>query len=82
MRAPIVNKLFFYGYIYGKLRNEIRNRLSNLPQGAIDEITSNALDGIRALANVSNSGSLYLIPIKANCTLTIEKEAQTMKNCD
>ncbi len=82
MRVPIVNKLFFYGYIYGKLRNEIRSRLSYLPQGAIDEITSNALDGIRALANASNRNSLYLIPIKANCTLTIEKEAQIMKNCD
>lgn len=82
MRVPIVNKLFFYGYIYGKLRNEIRNRLSSLPQGVIDEITSNALDGIRALASASRSGSLYLIPIKANCTLTIENEAKTMKNCD
>lgn len=82
MRVPIVNKLFFYGYIYGKLRNEIRNRLSDLPQGAIDQITSNALSGIRALANASNSGSLYLLPIKANCTLTIERFAQTYQNCD
>jgi hypothetical protein len=82
MRVPIVNKLFFYGYIYGKLRNEIRNRLSHLPQGAIDTITSHALEGIRELADASRSNSLYLIPIKANCTLTIEKEAQTMKNCD
>ncbi|MGD8835714.1 MAG: pilus assembly protein [Desulfobacteraceae bacterium] len=82
MRVPIVNKLFFYGYIYGNLRNEIQDRLSNLPQGAVDAITSNALGGISSLADASSSGSLYLIPIKANCTLTIENEARTMENCD
>lgn len=84
MRVPIVNKLFFYGYIYGKLRNEIRSRLSNynLPAGAIDEITSNALRGLRTLADASNGGSLYLLPIIANCTLTVENDADTMKNCD
>jgi hypothetical protein len=82
MRVPIVNRLFFFGYIYGKLRDEIRNRLSNLPQGAVDEITDNALDGIWNLASASASGNLYLIPIKADCTLTVEKNAPTMENCD
>lgn len=83
MRVPLVNKLFFYMYIYGKLRNEIRARLSRykLSRDAINDITSAALNGIIALTKTSPSGALYFLPIKADSTLTIENDAVTTKTC-
>lgn len=83
MGVPLVNKLFFYMYVYGKLRGKIRTRLASqqLPPDAIDEITHAALNKLLALANASPTRTLYLMPIKADATLTIENEAETMKNC-
>lgn len=81
MRVPLVNKLFFYMHLYGTLRNQIRKELSDLPRGAVNEITSAAISRIIALAKASPSGHLYLMPIKAESTLTIEKDAATTKIC-
>lgn len=76
LRVPMVNKLFFYMYIYGSLKDKIKDRLSDfypdLPQGAINEITGTALNSVMSLANASPNGSMYLIPIKASATLTME----------
>jgi hypothetical protein len=83
MRVPLVNKLFFYMYIYGTLRNEIRARLARLhiSQGAINEITTAALHGIIALIEATPTGAIYFLPITADSTLTIENDADTTKNC-
>ncbi len=83
MRVPLVNKLFFYMYVYTNLRSEIRERLSRLQisQGAINDITDSALRGIMELSDASPTGSLYFLPIKAESMLTIEKDAKTTKIC-
>jgi hypothetical protein len=81
MRVPLANKLFFYAYLYGTLRSQIREEFSDLPQGAVNEITSAAISRITALANASPNASLYLMPIKADSTLTIEKDANTTEIC-
>lgn len=76
LRVPMVNKLFFYMYLYGSLRDKIKVRLSDfypdLPQGMINEITGTALNSVISLANASPNGSMYLVPIKAIGTLTME----------
>lgn len=84
MGVPLVNKLFFYMYVYGRLRGQIRARLESqhLPPDVINEITHAAINRLLALANASPTRTLYLMPIKADATLTIEKEAETMKNCE
>jgi hypothetical protein len=82
MRGPVVNNFFFFAYLPGHLRKKIRARLSRLPPAVVDTVTDATIDGLWNLGKASHTAGLYLMPIVADCTLSIEKDAKTMKNCD
>lgn len=82
MRVPVVNKFFFWAYLQGKLRGKIKSKLSGMPKSVVGAVTDHTLDGLWELGKASNTAGLYIMPIVADCTLTIEKDAKTMKNCN
>jgi hypothetical protein len=81
MRVPVVNKLFFFAYLQGQLRKKIKARLAGLPPVVINTVVGATIDGLWNLGKASHTAGLYLMPIVADSTLTIEKEAKTIKNC-
>lgn len=81
MRIPIVNRLFFSAYLHGKLMRDIQERFSYLPDAAVARIRDNAFQAIDRFAGASGTNSLYLIPIKAESTLSMEVDAPDEKYC-
>jgi hypothetical protein len=74
LRVPLINKVFYYMYLYTLLRSDLEDRLSSLPDALAELAVDRAFEAMKELSKVSDSLPLYIIPIKADCTLTVESE--------
>ena len=83
LRVPLINKVFYYMYIHTLLRNELETRLSSLPDNLAELAERRSFDAMKELSRISDSLPLYIIPIKADCTLTVEEDfSSDNDNCD
>jgi len=83
LRVPLINKVFYYMYVYALLEGDLRDRLSSLPDFLADLAIRRAFNAVRELSRISDSLPLYIIPIKESCTLTVESEfSSDNDNCN
>ena len=83
LRVPLINKVFYYMYLYTLLRSDLEDRLSSLPDALADLAVRRSFDAMKELSRISDSLPLYIIPIKADCTLTVEEDfSSDNDNCD
>lgn len=74
MRVPIVNKLFFYLYLHSSFTEDIQNYATkyHIPDAMVEVIRKASFDSMLGLSDASDSLPLYLLPIRAKCTLPAE----------
>ncbi len=83
LRVPLINKVFYYMYLYTLLRSDLEDRLSSLPDSLADLAVRRSFDAMKELSKISDSLPLYIIPIKADCTLTVEEDfSSDNDNCN
>jgi len=83
LRVPLINKVFYYMYLYTLLRSDLEDRLSSLPDSLADLAAKRSFDAMKELSKISDSLPLYIIPIKADCTLTVEEDfSSDNDNCN
>lgn len=83
LRVPLINKVFYYMYVYLLLESDLKDRLSSLPDILADALVDRAFDAVKELSRISGSLPLYIIPIRESSSLTVETEFHSDKDdCD
>jgi len=82
MRVPVINKIFYAMYLNFLVDRQIAGAGGSLPGGVVNELREKALDAFDELSKSSLTVPLYVLPIRAKCTLPVEKEITHGACCD
>lgn len=74
MRVPVINKIFYYMYLNYLVDRQIAGAGGGLPDSVVGELRKTSIDALDELTGSSMTVPLYVLPIRARCTLPVERE--------
>ena len=74
MRVPVINKIFYYMYLNYLVDAQITRAGGGLPSTVTEDLRKESIKAFDELTSSNVTVPLYVMPIRARCTLPVEQE--------